>query len=485
MSKDKKQEMLDRVFSELSTSLTVTVDRAGTPYATVNDGMGFDTFALSSAKAESYIRKAVRDTIGARVPKQWMPDILDELRFVAETDPAAIVDVHTRTAPATDGGVYIDLCNPERQVLKVSAAGYSVFDYSDDQPLFQRFKGMTQLPNPFEVAPDLDQLREFINLDSDDAWYLVLAFILYCFRPGGPYIILMVSGTAGSSKSTFSRVLRSLIDPSTVSTQAAPRNAADLMITASNSHMLVLDNMRELTNEMSDAFCRLATGGGMRTRALFTNTDETLFYAVKPCILNGIGDIASQPDLLSRSVQVELPIIKVRRTEAEFNASFTAAQAGIFAGLMEALSKTLAEVDNVDEPANVRMADFFKWGIAVERAMGWKLDSFKDAYARNQRDQMKNLLSENALAQVLMQYVQEFESNEVRKKSTPTELLDQLERLANDAQRCSKGWPDSPHGLSKRLKRIEPALRACGIGLAFTHSGNRSIVVSKIKTAAA
>lgn len=149
---------------------------------------------------------------------------------------------------------------------------------------------------------------------------------------------------------------------------------------------------------------------------------------------------------------------------------------------MQALSKTLAEADNVHDAPDVRMADFFQWGVAVERALGWKPDSFKNAYANNQRDQMKNLLAENALAQVLTCYVQEFDGDHSSRKSTPTALLEQLENLANDAQRCSKGWPDSPHGLSKRLKRIEPALRACGIGLAFTHSGNRSITVSKIKT---
>jgi hypothetical protein len=485
MSQDKKQEkqeLLDRILTELQENLTITVDNAGNQYVTVSEADGFDTFALMSAKVESHIRKLVRDKLSIRIPKHWLPDILDELRFIAETEPAGIVDVHTRIAPATNGGIYIDLCNPERQVLKVDASGHDLFNYEEDQPLFRRPKGMMQLPMALGVAPRLELLREFINVESDDAWHLIVTFVLYCFRPGGPYIILMVSGTAGSSKSTFSRVLRSLIDPSTVSTQAAPRNAADLMITASNSHMLVLDNMRELSTEMSDAFCRLATGGGMRTRALFTNTDETLFYAVKPCILNGIGDIATQPDLLSRSIQIDLPVIKVRRTEAEFNNSFAAAQPSIFAGLMDALSKTLAEVDNVHEAPDVRMADFFQWGIAVERALGWQPDSFKNAYANNQRDQMKNLLAENALAQVLMLYVREFSEQKDSKKTTPTALLEQLDELANDAQRCGKDWPDSPHGLSKRLKRIEPALRACGIGLAFTHSGNRSITVSKIQT---
>ncbi|MFS2006429.1 hypothetical protein ACEN9F_22690 [Duganella sp. CT11-25] len=485
MSRDKKQEkqeLLDRIFLELREQLTITADPAGDPFVTVNTGDGFDTFPLTSVKVESHIRKTIWDTLSVRVPKNWLPDILDELRFIAETEPAAIVDVHTRIAPATNNGIYIDLCNAERQVLKVDASGYDLFNYEDDQPFFRRSKGMTPLPMPLGVTPELELLREFINVENDDAWYLVVVFMLYCYRPGGPYAILIVSGIAGSSKSTFCRVLRSLIDPSTVATQAPPRNLTDLVIAAVHVHMIVLDNLRDISAEMSDGLCRFTHGSGLRTRSLYSNTDETLFYTVKPCILNGIGDIASQPDLLSRSIQLELPAIKVRRTEAEFNRSFAAAQPSIFAGLMDALSRTLAEVDNVHEVPDSRMADFSQWGIAVERALGWKPGSFTLAYANNQRDQMKNVLTDNALAQVLTRYVQGFDGGQASKKTTPTDLLEQLEDLADEAQRCSKGWPDSPHSLSKRLKRIAPALSACGIGLAFTHSGNRSITVSKIKT---
>jgi len=482
-TKQKKQELLDRIFTQLRESLTITTDHSGEPFVTINSGDGFDTLPLSSMKVESHIRKTIWDTLSVRIPKNWQPEILDELRFIAETEPAAIVDVHTRIAPAADGGIYIDLCNTDRQILKVDASGYDLFNYEDDLPFFRRSKGMTQLPMPFGVLPELELLREFINVESDDTWHLVVVFMLYCYRPGGPYAILIVSGTAGSSKSTFCRVLRSLIDPSTVATQAPPRNITDLVIAAVHVHMIVLDNLREINAEMSDGLCRFSHGSGLRTRTLYSNTDETLFYTVKPCILNGIGDIASQPDLLSRSIQIELPAIKVRRTEAEFNRSFAAAQARIFAGLMDALSKTLAEVDNVHDAPASRMADFYQWGIAVERALGWKPGSFKHAYASNQRDQMKSLLADNALAQVLTRYVQEFDDGQASKKTTPSDLLEQLEDLADEAQRCSKGWPDSPHGLSKRLKRIEPALRACGIGLAFTHSGNRSIIVSKIQAA--
>lgn len=39
----------------------------------------------------------------------------------------------------------------------------------------------------------------------------------------------------------------------------------------------------------------------------------------KPCILNGIDDVASQPDLVSRCLLMELPTITLRRTEEDLN----------------------------------------------------------------------------------------------------------------------------------------------------------------------
>ena len=72
------------------------------------------------------------------------------------------------------------------------------------------------------------------------------------------------------------------------------------------------------------AFCRLATGGGFGTRQLYTDQEEVLFAAMRPAMLNGIADVATRPDLLDRSLVVELPLIpeERRRTEREIWAEF-------------------------------------------------------------------------------------------------------------------------------------------------------------------
>lgn len=52
---------------------------------------------------------------------------------------------------------------------------------------------------------------------------------------------------------------------------------------------------------MADALCRLCTGGGYATRMLYENYQEALFNVTRPVLINGITQVAYQPDLLDRS----------------------------------------------------------------------------------------------------------------------------------------------------------------------------------------
>jgi hypothetical protein len=74
------------------------------------------------------------------------------------------------------------------------------------------------------------------------------------------------------------------------------------MITANNGHVLAFDNLSGLQAWLSDALCRLASGGSFAVRKLYTNDEEILFQAARPMILNGIEEVISRPDLADRAV---------------------------------------------------------------------------------------------------------------------------------------------------------------------------------------
>ena len=76
-----------------------------------------------------------------------------------------------------------------------------------------------------------------------------------------------------------------------------PRDDRDLLIAANNSWVISYDNLSGIPPWLSDALCRLATGGGFSTRELYTDSDEVFFDAMRPVILNGIDHMAERADL--------------------------------------------------------------------------------------------------------------------------------------------------------------------------------------------
>ena len=152
---------------------------------------------------------------------------------------------------------------------------------------------------------------------------LVVAWLLAALRSGGPYPLLAVSGEQGSAKTVLSKLLRALVDPNVAAVRALPREERELMIAANNGHLLAFDNLSGLSPWLSDAPCRLASGGGFAGRQLYTDHEEVLFKAARPILLNGIEDVIGRPDLADRAIFLTLGPIREeqRRLRARFGAS--------------------------------------------------------------------------------------------------------------------------------------------------------------------
>ena len=214
----------------------------------------------------------------------------------------------------------------------------------------------------------LEALTSFFNVANRDDFVLVVAWLLAALRHGGPYPLLAVSGEQGSAKTVFSKMLRGLIDPNAAPVRTGPREERDLFIAASNGHLLAFDNLSDLPPWMSDALCRLASGGSFAVRQLYTDRDEVLFQAARPIILNGIEDVITRPDLADRAIFLTLPHLQEerRRAEKEIWRDFETAQPRILGALLDAASHGLRALPEVRLEQLPRMADFALWATACE-----------------------------------------------------------------------------------------------------------------------
>jgi len=226
--------------------------------------------------------------------------------------------------------------------VEIDSDGWRVVD---EPPVrFRRAAGMRALPTPVPGG-SIETLRRFLNVQSDNDFVLAVAWVLAALRNIKPYPMLALSGEQGSDKSTFSAVLRALIDPKAAPLRALPQEDRDLFIAANNGHILAFDNLSGLPAGISDTLCRIATGGGFAVRQLYTDQDEVLFDAARPVILNGIEDIVTRTDLADRTIFLTLEAIpeERRRPEKELWAEFDVARPQLLGTLLDAVSHGLKQ----------------------------------------------------------------------------------------------------------------------------------------------
>ena len=139
---------------------------------------------------------------------------------------------------------------------------------------------------------------------------------------------------------------------------------------SARSSLCAIDALSIVTRQdwLSDALCRLATGGGFSTRTLYENDEETIFSSKRPIILNGITNFVNRHDLNDRSLLVNLEPIpdEKRLTEKELNAKFEKDAPFILGALLDAASEALRNIETTKLERLPRMADFAWWVTAAE-----------------------------------------------------------------------------------------------------------------------
>lgn len=373
--------------------------------------------------------------------------------------------VSTRIA-SVGNALHIDLGDKDWSSVQISAGKWEVTKKGPAR--FQRARSMQPLPRP-QQGGSIDQLRPFLNVASETDFKMLVAWLLGCFHPKGPYPILILTGEQGSAKSTTAKVLRSLIDPASPMARSAPQSEQDLVIAAKHNHVLAFDNLSYIKPTLADALCRVATGGGFGTRKLHTNSEEVLFNATRPVLLNGIPDLASRPDLADRSIIVTLPVLsgKDRKFEAEFWRTFETQLPQMFGTLLDTIAVTMQRLKSISLTEHPRMADFARWVTAAEPALGWPEGAFMEAYAINRQSVELAAIDGNPVAEAILCFI----ADHGPWRGTATELLKTLRRCYPLLTDDPHTFPRSPHRLSSELRRVMPLIRKQGGGISFERQG--------------
>lgn len=366
-----------------------------------------------------------------------------------------------RRVGGAEGRIFLDLGGPDWQIVDIGPNGWHLTISCPLKPI--RTPHMLALPVPEGGELLEGQLRSFVNVATDRDFRLIVSWLVTSLRDVGEYPILSISGEQGSSKSTLARMLRMLIDPNKATNRAAPKEERDLATAAHNAHIISLDNLSGVPSWLSDALCRIATGGGFAARANYTDLDEIVAHLENPIILNGIPESAGRPDLVDRAILINLPAIPPdkRRSSTALWADFEAKRPFILGGLLDAVSAALRHLPEIKLDRLPRMANAATFVTAAESGLGWETGTHLADLEANRRTAIETSIENEPVAIGIIELTLPW-------SGTPTQLHEVL------AARIP-GIPRTVQGLGIALTRVAPVLAEVGIAVCRQRGKDRNV----------
>jgi hypothetical protein len=426
----------------------------GQPFATIN---GVENHPVGSKTFAHWLTARFLDATGRGPSQKALTEAVATLAAKAVVK-GPTCKTYYRIA-LTGEGLFLDLGDDSWRCIRVTTAGWSVVTSAPVK--FIRNSNTAALPEPRPGT--IDRLRRLVHV-TDPEFHLLVGSMLDALKGHGPYFVTILNGEYGSTKSATARLLRTLIDPvQTAPLAAMPKDERDLGCEGHNNHVLAFDNISKLPRWLSDAFCRLATGAGIKTRKLYKDAEQQIFDVCRPLLLNGIEDFATAGDLVDRSVQITLQRIdpKNRLDEKKLAREIEEAAPEILGALLDGLVHGLQTIDSVKLDQLPRMADSTKWIAACLPGMGLSFDTWRQAYQESQTHGIETSLESSLTAKALLSWWKKVPGDPW--VGTPKELYEALVEYVPMPER--RFFPANPKSLSDHLRRDAPALRQKGIVL--------------------
>jgi hypothetical protein len=254
----------------------------------------------------------------------------------------------------------------------------------------------------------------------------------------------------------------------------------DLIAAARNSYVVCFDNLSRLPEDLADAACRLATGGGFGGRELYTDHDEATFDAIRPLVFNAIPDLgAARPDFLDRALIVEFNNIEPeqRQDQSQFWSAFERVRCRILGALLDAVVSGMRALPSITLERMPRMADFAIWSSACEPGLQIENGKSLSIYEANCCAGRELALESSPLFEPIRKLSRE------NFRGSTAQLLSRLNCIVSDGTRRSLHWPKAPNALSSSLRRLAGNFRAAGIDLQFSRAdveGRRMVFVGTV-----
>jgi len=430
---------------------------------------GYENIRLLDGKFEDYLMHLCYTSTGSIPYRDAVRQAIAVMSYDATRKEKIRLSNRVAWDPSGDGSIWVDTADPQNRAYHITKNGWALV--VDVPVLFQRHQHQQALPMAVGGG-DVGKLLPFINVGSPRSsktsqhqQLLLIVQTLSCLIPDIPHPINAMYGCRGSHKSSTQKILKRLIDPSSVETQSPPNNPKDALQILDHHYIPIFDNLNTLPRWLSDTFCRAVTGEGQETRQLYTD-DKAFIRQLSRCImLNGVNLPITQSDLLSRTIMHSTEPTSKHIAEAELNKAFAEIQGEILGGLFDVVVKALQLRDSVLVPeTDFRLADFFKWGYLLSEALGFGGGEFVVAMAENLKSQHDADQENNVVVDVFLKVIGEdlevsFASEDKPWRIASKCLYDRAtEKAAGMGVNTSRKWPKTPQDFVRKLNESKDTI---------------------------
>lgn len=325
-------------------------------------------YPVDSEEFESCLRVWYRHLSGKRdAPpvNRIIEYIRDESNFHEDLDS---VEPYARIAGNLKDGIEYFLADRLRHVVKISGGSWELS--AEPQYKFLSTRTFEAQVFPKQSNENLIELLEpLVNLRGDNLMLFAI-WLTQAFSCGTHYGV-MLSAERGSGKSSLTRAISKILDPSEVETSIMQTKLEDFQNYLANHYLACFDNVREIPTDYSDTLCAAITGSTVVKRQLYKDRDEVRLKLHNTVVMNGIGIFPKESDLAERFLFFELKKIKSveAKSDYELNQLLKHNRPLILGCIFDLLAKATKLVKNLHPKKPTRMMDAYTEMLAIAMAM--------------------------------------------------------------------------------------------------------------------
>jgi 5S rRNA maturation endonuclease (ribonuclease M5)/energy-coupling factor transporter ATP-binding protein EcfA2 len=456
---DNDDNLATKIYNSAMGNAKLFTDERDAAYAAISLNQHYEVWSIGSRRFNLWLQQKGKQCNDNKLPySEAINQAKKQLEAVAYFQGGDI-KLNNRVAKVNNY-FYYDLSNKSWEAVKITKDDWEIIK---PPILFRRNAHQKPQVKPAKTGNgDPWEFLNHVNVKKDNQLLLMVSLIS-ALIPEIPHILTIIHGPQGSAKSTLLEFMRGVIDPSQTPLLRIPRNDRDIIQNFDHHYCTYFDNVSKIPKWLSDIFCRAVTGEGIEARSLYTDEEAFIRQYKRVIGLTGINVAATEPDLLDRSILIELnPIPKSERKEIRvIKNEFRKALPKILAGIFDTIVKAKNIYPDVELEELHRMADFSRWGYAIAEALGKSGDKFLQDYTEDEQERNLEVIEDNPLGQALLIFLEDRQNW----KGSPGELLEKLERIAEketiDIEH--KLWPGSPAWVTRRINELQPLLVAEGI----------------------